>query len=99
MNKAGLMLLLVCCAGTAGAQSRSMQQVHEAMDLGTPAVYQSGMSLGQAVATVQARYGAKSVRAATVEMNGRTVHEIRLRSADGSRVWTVHVDAATGQEF
>jgi uncharacterized membrane protein YkoI len=69
------------------------------MDLGSPVVYQSGMSLGQAVAMVQSRYGAKSVRASTIEINGRIVHEIRLRSADGSRVWTVHVDAASGREI
>jgi uncharacterized membrane protein YkoI len=56
------------------------------------------MSLGQAVAMVQARYNAKSVRASTIEVNGRIVHEIRLRSADGSRVWTVYVDAASGRE-
>jgi uncharacterized membrane protein YkoI len=62
-------------------------------------MFQSGMSLGQAVAMVQARYNAKSVRATSVEINGRIVHEIRLRSADGSRVWTVQVDAASGREI
>jgi uncharacterized membrane protein YkoI len=99
MNKVGLTLLLVGFAGTVAAQSKSWPQDRETLDLGTPTVYQAGMSLGQAVAMVQARYGAKSVRASTIEMNGRIVHEIRLRSADGSRVWTVHVDAASGQEI
>jgi len=98
MNRVCLILLFACCAWTAEAQSKFWPQVNESMDLGAPATYQSGMSLGQAVAMVQARYNAKSVRASTIEVNGRIVHEIRLRSADGSRVWTVHVDAASGRE-
>jgi hypothetical protein len=58
-----------------------------------------GISLGQAVAMVQARYGAKVMRAETVNEGDRVVHYIRLMSADRARVWTVRVDAATGQEF
>jgi uncharacterized membrane protein YkoI len=92
-------MLLSCCAWNANAQSRSWPQPNDSLDLGAPALFQSGMSLGQAVAMVQARYNAKSVRASTIDMNGRSVHEIRLRSADGSRVWTVHVDAASGREI
>jgi uncharacterized membrane protein YkoI len=93
------MLLLVFCAGAANAQPKSWPQVREAIDLGAPVVYQSRMSLGQAVAMVQARYSASAVRVATVEINGRIVYEIRLRSADGARVWTVLVDAVSGQEI
>jgi uncharacterized membrane protein YkoI len=59
----------------------------------------TAMSLEQAVAMVQARYGARAVRSNTVQEDGRVVHYIRLVSADRSRVWTVRVDAATGQEF
>jgi len=57
------------------------------------------MSLEQAVAMAQAKYGAKVMRANTVVEDGRVVHYIRLISADRSRVWTVRVDAATGKEF
>lgn len=57
------------------------------------------MSLDDAVAMVQARHKARVMRANTVEENGRVVHYIRLMTADGSRVWTVRVDAATGREF
>jgi uncharacterized membrane protein YkoI len=59
----------------------------------------SGMSLDQAVAMVQAKYGARVMRANTVEENGHVVHYIRLISADRSRVWTVRVDAISGREF
>jgi uncharacterized membrane protein YkoI len=57
------------------------------------------MSLSQAVSMVQSRYNARAIRASTSENNGRVVHEIRLRSADGARVWTVYVDATTGREL
>ena len=63
-------------------------------------VLQTGaVSLDQAVAMVTSRYGAKVMRANTVDESGRLVHYIRLMSADGKRVWTVRVDAGTGQEF
>jgi len=62
--------------------------------------YQSGgVSLDQAIAMVQAKYGARVMRANTVEEDGRMVHYIRLMTADRSRVWTVRIDAATGREF
>lgn len=59
----------------------------------------AGMSLEQAVAMVQSRYGARALKFNTVEEEGRQVHYIRLITADKSRVWTVRVDAATGREF
>jgi uncharacterized membrane protein YkoI len=58
-----------------------------------------GISLEQAIAMVQAKYGAKVMKANSVEEGGRVVHYIRLMTQDRSRVWTVRVDAATGQEF
>jgi uncharacterized membrane protein YkoI len=59
----------------------------------------AGVSLDQAVAMVTAKYRARVNRATTVQQGGRIVHEIRLVTADGSRVWTVRVDAETGQEL
>ncbi|HYM35430.1 MAG TPA: PepSY domain-containing protein [Steroidobacteraceae bacterium] len=62
--------------------------------------YQAGgMSLDQAIAMVQAKYGAKVMKADRVDDGGRTVYLIRLMTQDRSRVWTVRVDAATGREF
>lgn len=60
------------------------------------ALQRRGVSLDDAVAMVQGRYDAKVVKAETVEQRGRVVHRIRLLSSDG-RVWTVSVDAASGE--
>jgi uncharacterized membrane protein YkoI len=46
----------------------------------------------------QARFRAKAVKAETVNNGGRRVHQIRLLSSDG-KVWTVRVDAQTGNMF
>jgi uncharacterized membrane protein YkoI len=59
----------------------------------------SGVSLDQAISQVQSKYGARVMRANTVEEDGRKVHYIRLMTPDRSRVWTVRIDAATGREF
>ncbi|HEX7116743.1 MAG TPA: PepSY domain-containing protein [Steroidobacter sp.] len=53
------------------------------------------ISLDQAVEMAQRRYHAKAVRAETVRMGDRRVHQIRLLSAEG-KVWTVRVDAESG---
>lgn len=58
----------------------------------------SGISLDQAVEMAQARFRAKAVKAETVNSGGRRVHQIRLLSSDG-KVWTVRVDAQTGNMF
>lgn len=57
---------------------------------------QEGISLDEAVDRAQRRYNARVVRAETREDGGRRVHVLRLLS-DDSRVWTVRVDASTGQ--
>lgn len=62
-----------------------------------PAAEQSGgISLDEAVDRAQRRYNARVVRAETRAEGGRRVHVLRLLSED-SRVWTVRVDATTGQ--
>jgi uncharacterized membrane protein YkoI len=58
----------------------------------------SSISLDQAVEMAQARFRAKAVKAETVNNGGRRVHQIRLLSSDG-KVWTVRVDAQTGNMF
>jgi hypothetical protein len=57
-----------------------------------------GISLDHAVEMAQARYRAKAVKAETVSDGGRRVHQIRLLSPDG-KVWTVRVDAQSGNMF
>jgi uncharacterized membrane protein YkoI len=55
------------------------------------------VSMNDAVAMVQQRYNATAVRTETVRDGDRVMYRIRLVSADRSRVWTVTVDAQTGQ--
>ena len=55
------------------------------------------VSLNDAVAMVQQRFKATAVKTDTVQENGHVMYRIRLLSADRSRVWTVTVDAQTGQ--
>ena len=59
------------------------------------AAQRGGISLSQATAMAQGRYPGRVVRAETVTMGDRVVHEIRILGNDG-RVRTVRVDAQTG---
>jgi uncharacterized membrane protein YkoI len=60
-----------------------------------PAQRGSGISLAQATAMAQSRFPGRVVRAETVQMGDRVVHEIRILGNDGS-VRTVRIDAQTG---
>jgi hypothetical protein len=53
--------------------------------------------LSDVVSTVQQQFNATAVKADTFSEDGQLVYRIRLMSADKSRVWTVNVDARTGQ--
>lgn len=56
------------------------------------------VSLDQAVNMAESRYRAKAVKAQQSFNGDRLVYNIRLLSSDG-RVWTVQVDAQTGQMY
>ena len=56
------------------------------------------ISLDQAVNMAESRYRAKAVKAQQSMSGDRLVYNIRLLSGDG-RVWTVQVDAQTGQMY
>ena len=60
-----------------------------------PAQRSGGVSLAQATSMAQGRYQGRVVRAETVQMGDRVVHEIRILGDDG-RVRTVRIDAQTG---
>jgi hypothetical protein len=49
------------------------------------------------IVALERKYNAKVVRITDVSVDGRLAHDVRLLSND--RVWTVRVDAATGQEM
>lgn len=56
-----------------------------------------GVSLDRAVKMAESRYGAKAVKATTVSNGERRVHQIRLIRE--GKVWTVNVDAETGDMY
>ncbi|HEY6641183.1 PepSY domain-containing protein [Povalibacter sp.] len=56
------------------------------------------VSLDQAVNMAESRYRAKAVKAQQSVSGDRVVYNIRLLSGDG-KVWTVQVDAQTGQMY
>ena len=92
--------VLLGCALAASSSAKPSQDEHSQLLTAKPVLFQTaGMSLDQAVAMVQTKYGARAMRYNTVEEDGRVVHYIRLMSADRSRVWTVRIDAASGREF
>jgi uncharacterized membrane protein YkoI len=53
------------------------------------------ITMDQAVKMVEQRYRARVVKAESQRDNGRTVYVLRLLD-DSGKVWTVHVDAASG---
>jgi len=55
-----------------------------------------GISLAQATSMAQSRVPGRVVRAETVQMGDRVVHEIRILGEDGRTVRTVRIDAQTG---
>ena len=99
---AGMSAALLLVVDSAAAQPReSLLQEQEAEPLApaqdqlAPAQRGGGVSLQQATAMAQMRYQGRVVRAETVQMGDRVVHEIRILGDDG-RVRTVRIDAQTG---
>jgi uncharacterized membrane protein YkoI len=110
IKRAGLLagmsaaLLLVVDPAAARPREWPLQQVEQdaeaeplvpAQDQLAPAQGGGGVSLQQATAMARMRYPGTVVRAETVQMGDRLVHEIRILGDDG-RVRTVRIDARTG---
>lgn len=98
-RNAGRLLPALFCAllavfAHAGPQDRDGREDRQRYDQAPPQRY---ISLDQAIAIAERRYKARVVRASTSESEGRRYHVLRLLSEEG-RVWTVRIDAATGQE-
>jgi uncharacterized membrane protein YkoI len=103
---AGMSAALLLVVDSAAARHREwrLQQVEQEAEVGplVPAQDQlapaqgGGVSLQQATAMARMRYPGTVVRAETVQMGDRLVHEIRILGDDG-RVRTVRIDARTGQ--
>ena len=86
MDRWRILVLIAClCAGGAGAVS------------GAPATTAAAaqLSLDQAVRKAEQHYHARVVKAEAQRSGAQTVYVLRLLN-DSGRVWTVHVDAASG---
>jgi uncharacterized membrane protein YkoI len=90
--------LLIAVFMTATAAVHAQEMIERGQR--DPVYVQSGgrVSLDEAVQMAQSRFDARVVKAETVGSGDRRVHEIRLLNAQG-KVWTVRVDAQTGQMF
>lgn len=89
---APLLALIVLSPGALAASGSSRTPESQ-----SHAVRAEGLTLDQAVARAEQKYGARVVRAEEKTDDGRRVYRIRLLSDDG-RVFDITVDAATGQE-
>jgi uncharacterized membrane protein YkoI len=90
-------LMLIALSMTAAAAVRA-QEMAEWWPRGQYYVQAGGVSLDEAARMAESRFDAKAVKAETVRDGDRRVHQIRLLNAQG-KVWTVRVDAQTGQMF
>ncbi len=88
-----LAILAVCVGPLASAQNLVEKRPRSERSAERPRV-----SLDQAVNMAESRYRAKAVKTQQSVNGDRVVYHIRLLSGDG-RVWTVQVDAQTGQMY
>ena len=82
--------LLILCLSACGAAASPVRAASA-----QTAVAYSALSMDQAVKMVEQRYRARVVKAETQRDGERTVYVLCLLN-DSGRVWTVHVDAASG---
>lgn len=83
-----LAFVLAAALGAAMPSVRA-QEGREAITLA------SGVSLDQAVKMAEQRFRARVVRAESEQSGGHTIYVLRMLNESG-RVWTVRVDASTG---
>jgi uncharacterized membrane protein YkoI len=87
-------LLLILWLVVLGAGAEAVRAA-PAQGTGRVPVAGGAVSMDQAVKMVETRFRARVVKAETENDNGRVVYVLRLLS-DSGKVWTVHVDAASG---
>jgi uncharacterized membrane protein YkoI len=83
----GSLLILCLCVGGASLPLRAAPA--------QAAIAYGSLSMDQAVKLVEQRYRARVVKAEAQHDGAHTVYVLRLLN-DSGRVWTVHVDAASG---
>jgi len=91
-----LLLLSVALAATTATTVQSQSLIDRRNPPGDRQE-SGGISLDRAVQMAESRFGAKAVKATTVSNGDRRVHQIRLIRE--GKVWTVSVDAQTGDMY
>jgi uncharacterized membrane protein YkoI len=86
--RTSVLIVLLSLSMATGATAVATEVAHG----NTPA---GEVSMEQAVRMVEQRYRARVVKAESRKDNGRTTYVLRLLN-DSGKVWTVHVDAASG---
>ena len=93
--------LLLAAGDSALARPRaslSLLQVEPLAEI-VPAQRGGGVSLAQATNMARSQFPGRVVRAETVRLGDRVVHEIRILGEDGRTVRTVRIDAQTGSSL
>jgi len=90
------LLVVLLPALAAGGLAARADATAPASDTHAILVAQAGVSMDQAVKMVEQRFKARVVRAEAQREDGRTVYVLRLLN-DSGHVWTVRVDAASGE--
>jgi uncharacterized membrane protein YkoI len=88
-------VMLAALLGLASAGPRAHAQAAQGFVPRASAGPPSAADQERLIAAVEKRYNAKVVRVAETSVNGRPALKLRLLSAQ--RVWSVVVDATTGQ--
>jgi uncharacterized membrane protein YkoI len=88
-----LLAYLLCAAAATGAALVTASALRT--DAAPAALPRGSVSMDQAVRMVEERYHARVVKAETQHDAGHTLYVLRLLNDEG-KVWTVHVDAASG---
>lgn len=98
MAMASLALLLLPAGGASAAASRTPRALPLPAEIVVDAAALAGdESLNRIVESVQRRYRARVVKVTEITLGGRRAYELRLLSEQ--RVWTIRVDAESGQEL
>ena len=93
MQAIGLLAMVAILAFAPGVASAKHEKNHA-----DEPPRSSGISKDQAIEIAQGRYKARVVRAEASDSGGRRIYVLRMLSDEG-RVWTVRIDAQTGNEF
>jgi len=96
MKLPGKLLSVIWIAFASAETLFAEQLVDSRFDVRENHANAGSMSLQSAIAMVQSRFDATVVKTDVIDEGGHRVYSLRLLNREG-RVWTVRVDAETGQ--